>query len=278
MEDSEVQFNFINRSREDYVEDRNNSQARQGGENECIQLNEQTGNEDYYGHRDQERVRSAARPPVLPRHEPPYRNNLSIRPEIFNGTDDWSTYITHFEICAELGQWNPREKTLALLASLRGDAQKFAMTMRRVDRETYQTVKSELESRFGKTRQQQMWISRFESRLRDTCEDYAILGDDLRYLVQRAYPNMQHEAQEMIALNQFYKSVPNEIKYKCLAERCQTIQETILVIEIYVSVFHPSVQQSQYVRMTSQQHENDQNSENSTIRRLEEKIQHLKMS
>jgi hypothetical protein len=43
---------------------------------------------------------------------------LSLKPENFYGTADWDEYICHFRVCAELGNWNEREKFLVLSASL----------------------------------------------------------------------------------------------------------------------------------------------------------------
>ncbi|KAL3874192.1 hypothetical protein ACJMK2_037238 [Sinanodonta woodiana] len=59
-----------------------------------------------------------------------YRNSrtssvFSIKPEPFSGTEDWEEYVSHFEICAELGHWKESEKVLALAARLRGPARTF---------------------------------------------------------------------------------------------------------------------------------------------------------
>jgi hypothetical protein len=34
-----------------------------------------------------------------------HRYKMSIKPEPYNGREDWEEYISHFEIYAELGKW-----------------------------------------------------------------------------------------------------------------------------------------------------------------------------
>ena len=43
----------------------------------------------------------------------------------------------------------------------------------------------------------------FQGRQKQTNEDWAALGEDLKTLVERAYPALQAERQELLALNQF---------------------------------------------------------------------------
>jgi hypothetical protein len=54
-----------------------------------------------------------------------HRYNMSIKPEPYDGGEDWEEYIFHFEICAELGKWHETDKVLALAAALRGPARTF---------------------------------------------------------------------------------------------------------------------------------------------------------
>ena len=54
-----------------------------------------------------------------------HRYKMSIKPEPYDGGEDWEEYISHFEICAELGKWHETDKVLALAAALRGPARTF---------------------------------------------------------------------------------------------------------------------------------------------------------
>ena len=39
-------------------------------------------------------------------------------PPPYDGGEDWEEYISHSEICAELGKWRETDKVLALAAAL----------------------------------------------------------------------------------------------------------------------------------------------------------------
>ena len=133
-----------------------------------------------------------------------------MKPQTYNGDEDWESYLNHFELCAKLGRWSYQDRVLYLAASLRGNAQVYYMTLMPAERSSYHTLVVKLGLRFSNARQQPMWISRLEARVRRQNESIAELGDDLRRMSQRAYSSLNSEAKEMLALNQLYKSVSPE--------------------------------------------------------------------
>lgn len=164
----------------------------------------------------------------------PYK--LSIKPETYDGGDDWEEYISHFEICAELGRWTEHEKVLALGMALKGPARTFYISLTVTERQTYDVLVQRLGQRFGSTRQKNRWLSRLESRKRGQGESIAALADDLRQMAQRAYSDLDARAQEVLALNQLYKSVSPEIKYQCTNQECTSVTEAVEVIERYEAI------------------------------------------
>jgi hypothetical protein len=167
---------------------------------------------------DERSILSGEDVPRLFRRRPArQRSTVSMKPEVYNGDGDWEVYLNHFELCAELGNWGPREKVLTLAASLRGQAQFFYVTISKEERGSYLGLTHKLGQRFGRARQQPMWMSRLESRKRSPEESVANLADDLKCMTQRAYPGLDHQAHEMLALNQLYKSISPELKFKCIS-------------------------------------------------------------
>ncbi|CAC5414123.1 unnamed protein product [Mytilus coruscus] len=104
------------------------------------------------------------------------------------------------------------------------------------ERRNYDILVSKLQQRFGCTRQQSRWLSRFESRKRLPCESIAMLRDELRQLSQKAYTNLDPRAKEALALNQLYKSVSLEMKCRCIDKECATISDAVQVIERYEAI------------------------------------------
>lgn len=184
--------------------------------------------------------------------------SLPMKPQTYNGDEDWEAYLSHFEICAELGRWSHQDKALSLAACLRGNAQVYYMTLKPAERSSYHGLTLKLGQRFGNTRQQPMWISRLEARTRKPNESIAELGDDLRRLAQRAYSNMNHDAREMLALNQLYKSVTPELKYKCISDNCTSVTKAVTIIEMYEGILGAESGKRKYVRQATANHENSQ--------------------
>ena len=159
-----------------------------------------------------------------------------MKPQTYNGDKDWESYLNHFELYAKLGRWSYQDRVLYLAASLRGNAQVYYMTLMSAERSSYHTLVVKLGLRFSNARQQPMWISRLEARVRRQNESIAKLGDDLRRMSQRAYSSLNNEAKEMLALNQLYKSVSPELKYKCISKNCTSVTQAVSIIELYEAI------------------------------------------
>lgn len=181
----------------------------------------------------------------------PVLKSLPMKPQTYNGDEDWEAYLSHFEVCAELGRWSHQDKALCLAACLRGNAQVYYMTLKPAEKNSYHVLTMKLGQRFGNTRQQPMWISRLEARTRKPNESIAELGDDLRRLAQRAYSNMNHKAREMLALNQLYKSVSPELKYKCISDNCTSVTKAVTIIEMYEGILGAETGKRRHVRQVT---------------------------
>jgi len=92
-----------------------------------------------------------------------HRYKMSIKPELYDGGEDWEEYNSHFEICAELGKWHETDKVLALAAALRGPARTFYISLGQGEKRNYAALIQRLGLKFG-TRQQNRWLSRLEMR------------------------------------------------------------------------------------------------------------------
>ncbi|MES9881584.1 MAG: hypothetical protein ABW185_11955, partial [Sedimenticola sp.] len=142
--------------------------------------------------------------------------NLKI--ETFSGEEDFESFLSHFDICARLGHWSPQTKTLALLASMRGQAQRFVLNLRETDKHIYSVLVSKLSERFSGDRHKAMWAAKLESRKRQPGESIEALGDDICRLTRKAYGHLESEAQDTLGMQQLLKSVSAELRYKCHTE------------------------------------------------------------
>jgi hypothetical protein len=89
-------------------------------------------------------------------------------------------------------------------------------------------------------------------RQRKPGESVAALADDLRQMSQRVYVDLDARAQEVLALNQLYKSATPADKHPCTNQGCETVAEAICVIERYeASIGDCSERKKQNVRKTT---------------------------
>ena len=159
-----------------------------------------------------------------------------MKPQIYNGDEAWESYLNHFELCAKLGRWSYQGRVLYLAASLRGNAQVYYMALMPAERSSYNTLVLKLGLRFGNTHQQPMWISKLEAKVCKQNESIVELGDDLRRTSQRAYSSLNNEAREMLALNQLYKSMSTDLKYKCISKNCTSVTQAVSIRELYEGI------------------------------------------
>lgn len=196
---------------------------------------------------------------------------MTVKPEPYDGSEDWEEYISHFEICAELGKWREQDKVLTLAAALRGPARTFYISLAPPEKRDYGILIQRLGQRFGSTRQQNRWLSRLEMRKRKQGESIAALADDLRQMAQRAYTDLDARAQEVLALNQLYKSVPAEVKYQCTNQDCKSVTDAVEIIERYEAILGDGTEKKKCaVRMTTEIGQNDQADVNTDTVNLQE--------
>ena len=117
-----------------------------------------------------------------------------------------------------------------------GQARAFYLGLSPLDRSSYQRLVQKFSERFGSVRQQSRYLTKFETRKRRPEEPIASLGDDLRLLTQRAYPDLGPDAQESLALHQFYKAITLEMKCRCIDRDCRTVEDAVQVVERYESI------------------------------------------
>ena len=72
--------------------------------------------------------------------------------------------------------------------------------------------------------------------MRGPDETIATLGDDLKLLAQRAYPDLGAKAQESLALHQFYKAITLEVKCRCIDRDCRTFESVVEILERYEAI------------------------------------------
>ena len=76
----------------------------------------------------------------------------------------------------------------------------------------------------------------FDARMRISGESVAAIADDLLLLARRAHPNLDRKSVKQLALQQFYKSLEPQLKWRCIERDCRSLGEAVELVETYESV------------------------------------------
>ena len=76
-------------------------------------------------------------------------------------------------------------------------------------------------------------MSKLQTRTRKPGESGAAFGDDLLLMAQKAYANLDSDAQEMLALHQFYQTVPLEMRCRIMDRDRTSTSKAVNVAERY---------------------------------------------
>ena len=126
----------------------------------------------------------------------------NVKPRDYDGQGSWRTYRSHFERVASLNQWK-EEKLEFLWIHLSGIALSFVEGLPQDQQTDYETVCKALEFRFGAERMATIHKAELLAKKREPGETLSALGQEIRRLVNGAYPQFPPAAQEEIAIERF---------------------------------------------------------------------------
>ena len=192
--------------------------------------------------------------------------HIQIKPEHFDGTEDFETYLNHFECCAKLGAWNENEKVWTLAACLKGQARRFFVGLRGEAKDDYQHLVFQLQQRFGSaSRHGIYWRTQFENKYRVSGESIAAFTDELLLLTSKAYPALDTYTQQHLALQQFMKSLEPELKLKVIEHNCQTLRDAEEIVDVYETVMQTKSVRKSGIRFVKQENKAEKQEEKTTM-------------
>ena len=174
--------------------------------------------------------------PIQPNYGGRHVQTVKMRPDPFDGSGNFDDYLENFELCAVLNNWDRRTKSFMLPVLLKGSARDFFVAQDDDVKYDYERLTSVLKSRFGcGSKHQQYWLGKFEARVRQG-ESTAKLADQILLLARRAYPSMDYDHLQQVCMQQFFKSLDNEMKWRIIDRKCETLDKAVEVVETFESV------------------------------------------
>lgn len=157
-----------------------------------------------------------------------------MKPATFDGTSSWIDYKAHFEACCSINLWNPRQKSLYLAASLRGQAQTVLGNIKTGTVYTYEDLCETLEARFAPVNQTELYRAMLREKRQKATETLTELGESIRRLTHLAYPTAPRDVTEMIAKDQFIDALSDfDMRLRIQQSRPKSLNDAVrLAVEI----------------------------------------------
>ena len=165
-------------------------------------------------------------------------------PEVFtgDGKQSWSDWIDHFDSVADVNEWNADAKKKWIRARLTGRAATAFRRLPEADRATFDKIVAGLTKRFEPECRKELYIAEFQGRRKRRNEDWAAYADDLKTLVEKAYPALQAEAQELLALNNFLAQIENPQLAFGVRQKAPTTLDAAVAATLELETYlHPKI-------------------------------------
>jgi hypothetical protein len=124
----------------------------------------------------------------------------------FNGTGSWREYRSHFERVCRLNGWNGHRLDY-LWINLSSTAAAYAENLPRRRTRTYRDLVQAMEDRFGDSKMADIYKAELRNKKRKEGESLPALGQEVRRLVQYAYPGVGLGGVEELAIERFRESL-----------------------------------------------------------------------
>ena len=133
----------------------------------------------------------------------------AVIPEAFTGEGEWTQWIYHFENIAAVNEWNDAKKLLWLKARLTGRAQLAFQHASTEIQEDYDRLKQAMKDRFEPESRKGRYQAEFQTRRKKPSEGWADFAQDLQSLADKAFPHLQGEARDQLALTHYLSQIDN---------------------------------------------------------------------
>ena len=166
-------------------------------------------------------------------------------PETFDGsTGGWEDWVEHFERVATVNGWTEDATKLKWLqVRLTGRAATAYKRFAEATKDSYARSKAALKNRFEPDSRKEIYMVELQTRRKRKGEDWAAFGEDVRILAEKAYPGLQPEAQEALALNHYLAQLDSaQVAFGVSQKKPATVEDAVqitLELESYLLLSKP---------------------------------------
>lgn len=170
----------------------------------------------------------------VPNHFAQKPNHVTLKPQTFDGSEDFDEYLTQFEILCDLHGWDYRTKSLYLASSLTGGARALLSELNGDQRRDFNSLVKILNRRYGSVERSEMYRAQLKTKTRGSNETLPELAQSIKKLTRKAYPTADQTSISILALDQFIDALPDpEMRLRLREAKPRDINEAeILAIRL----------------------------------------------
>ena len=151
-----------------------------------------------------------------------------VLPETFTGEQNFDHWVSHFESVAAVNKWSDGKKLLWLRVRLTGKAHVAFDQLTPEVQQSYVTAKQALQERFEPDSKRMLYKAEFDTRKKQKAESWADFSDDLRRLVDKAFPKFQAKAREELALSHYLDQLfQPQISFAVKQRRAKNLHDAV---------------------------------------------------
>ena len=144
----------------------------------------------------------------LERNKDSSTGGLKIKPQIYDGKDDFDEYLAQFQIMAELNGWNYNAKSLALASSLSGRARAILAELDDNKCRDFNNLVKALRNRYGSVNRSELFKAELQGKVRGRNETIPELVECIKKLTRKAFTNIGREVADSLAIDYFIDAIP----------------------------------------------------------------------
>ena len=151
-----------------------------------------------------------------------------VLPEKFSGREEWNQWISHFENVAAVNMWDEAQKLLWMKVRLTERAQTAFQHFPDAIQRDYTATKGAMKERFEPESRRDRYQAEFQIRRKKKTEGWADFSEDLKILVDKAYPQLEEAAREQIALSHYISQIDNmQVAFSVKQRKPTTLDDAV---------------------------------------------------
>lgn len=151
-----------------------------------------------------------------------------VMPDTFDGRSSWQEFLAHFQNCAEINEWDNKEKGMYLRVSLRGLACQYLETLPAYRRRSYEALTTALGQRFHPENQTELYKAQLRNVQRREKQTLPELGQEVRNLVRLAYPTAPENVLDTLSKDYFIEALDDkDLRWRIYQVKAKSLDEAV---------------------------------------------------